>query len=219
MRPRTLLLSALLLATGSVAAAARPLLPLPMLALQTRPGSIYDAGHGPLGLIADKTARRPGDLVTVVIDEVQDISNEEKTDLKKDSSLDYALNSFNVFPNAFDPLPDISATRSEDLVGESTQEKSGSFTARVTAMVVDALPNGNLVIQGRREIRVDDEVKLIEFSGVVRRYDVTAANTVQSELVADARVTYVGHGPITRNGQRRGFGAAFHDFLDWLWPF
>jgi flagellar L-ring protein precursor FlgH len=160
---------------------------------QSRPGSIYDPSRGPIGLVQDKTARRVGDLVTVIVFEEADISSEDSADSAKATSLNYELANFDI--------------------------KADAFEARVTAMVVDVLPNGNLVLNGRREIRVDKQTKLIEFSGVVRKYDVTSANTVSSSMVADARISYVGSGPSTNATQRRGIGAWIHDALDWLWPF
>ena len=66
-------------------------------------------------------------------------------------------------------------------------------------------------------IRIDGEVKVIEFSGIVRRYDITRTNTVQSELVADARVTYTGSGPLTRATNRTGLAAWLYNAIDWLW--
>ena len=101
----------------------------------------------------------------------------------------------------------------------SNVEKNGEFTARITAIVMDVLPNGNLVIKGRREIKVDSETKVIEFSGVVRRYDVRADNTILSELVADARVSYTGEGQLTDTTERRGLGGLIHRAIIWLWPF
>ena len=187
--------------------------------LQDRPGSIYTPDRGPIGLIADKTARRPGDLVTVIISEVQDISNEEQTDIAKSTNLNYELSTFNIDPDFFSVLPDLGATSSDQFSGQAQVNKRDTFEARLTAMVEDVLPNGNLVLAGRREIRVQNQTKLIEFSGVVRKYDVTAFNTVASELVADARISYVGDGPTTRATMRTGFGAKIHAFLDWLWPF
>ena len=136
---------------------------------------------GPIGMIADKTARRAGDLLTVVIAEAQDISNEESANLTKSTTLEYALDSFNIKPNAFNPLPDIEATSQDDFNGTANYEKKGTFSARITAIVMDVLPNGNLVIQGRREVRVDGEVKVLEFSGIVRRYDVSRTNSIESE--------------------------------------
>ncbi|QDU70082.1 flagellar basal body L-ring protein FlgH [Engelhardtia mirabilis] len=193
--------------------------PVDKVAAQVRPGSIYDVEHGPIDLIANKTARRVGDLVTVLISETQDVSNEESSGITKETALTYELLNLDVLPGAFDTLPSLDASSSSEFGGQATVSKRGTFEARLTAMVVDVLPNGNLVISGRREVRVDKEVKLIEFSGVVRKYDVSAANTVTSELVADARVAYTGNGPLTKASARNGFGAWVFDALDWLWPF
>lgn len=190
-----------------------------LAAAQTRPGSIYAVEHGPQGMIADKTARRPGDLLTVIISESQDLKNEETSTLNKQTSLNYGIDSFQLAPSLFDPLPDISASSSDTFNGTANYEKKGAFTARITAIVSDVLPNGNLVISGRREIRIDSETKLIEFSGIVRRFDVQANNTIQSELVAEARVSYTGDGPLTKSTNRYGVGALLHGAIAWLWPF
>ena len=192
----------------------------PAAAAQARPGSIYDVSRGPINLIADKTARRPGDLLTVLILETQNIKNEETSQLQRGTTLDYALNSFNIKPNAFGiPLPDIAATAQDDFNGRANYEKKGNFTARITAIVMDVLPNGNLIIKGRREIRIDNETKVIEFSGIVRRFDVMSDNTIASELVAEARVSYVGEGDLTTATNRGGFGGWIHKAIVWLWPF
>jgi flagellar L-ring protein precursor FlgH len=184
-----------------------------------RMGSIYNSRAAPLRTIANKTAHRTGDLVTVIISETQDIRNEEKSELSKESALNYQLLNFDIKPEAFDPLPAIATRKADEFTGDATYEKKGAFKARLTAIVMDTLPNGNLVIQGRREVRVDGEVKVLEFSGIVRRYDVSRTNTVESELVADARVTYTGSGPMTRATNRVGLSGWLHDAIDWLWPF
>lgn len=184
-----------------------------------RRGSIYDPGQGPVSPIADKTAHRVGDLLTVLIRENQDLRNEERSDLAKDSTLNYQLLDFSVKPDAFSNLPSIRTQKSDTFGGTANFEKSGEFEARLTAMVLDVLPNGNMVIEGRREIRIDQERKVLEFRGIVRRYDVMRNNTVESELVADAYVSYVGSGPMTSTGRRRGLSSLLYDALDWLWPF
>ncbi len=186
---------------------------------QARRGSIYEPSQGPFGLVANKTASRPGDLVTILISEVQNVQEEEKSDFKRQTDLSYALTSFDIKQDAFSVLPDLAAGSKDDFKGEAKQEKKGNFKARLTAVVVDALPNGNLVIRGRREIRVDLQVKTIEFSGIVRRYDITQMNTVESELVADAKVSYTGAGPATDSTNRVGLGGIIHSAIVWLWPF
>lgn len=189
------------------------------LAAQGRPGSIYDPDMGPMNMIADKTARRPGDLITVLIAENQAVKNEETSQLRKATTLDYRLDSFDINPDAFDPLPRLAASSKDDFNGTANYEKNGEFTARITAIVMDVLPNGNMVVKGRREIQIDDETKVIEFSGVVRRFDVKADNTITSELVADARVSYTGEGQLTDATSRRGLGNIIHRAIVWLWPF
>ncbi len=186
---------------------------------QAQVGSIYNPDRGPYGLIANKTAARPGDLVTVIISESQDLSNEESSDLSTTKDLDYELSTFNIKPGAFSTLPSLASGSSDTFSGSANYAKSGNFTARITAMVVDTLPNGNMVIAGRREIRIDNETKLIEFRGVVRRYDIKPDNTVESELVADARVSYTGSGPMTKATNRHGLGGFLHDAFVWIWPF
>ncbi len=206
-------------ATTSLLLLAALALPTSGLAAQARPGSIYDANRGPRGIIADKTAYQTGDILTVVIRETTEISNEDSGNLSRSSSLDYRLASFDLKPNLFGTLPNVSGSTASDFQGNASQERSGSFTARISVVVVDALPNGNLVISGRREIKVDQDTKLIEFTGIVRRYDIAANNTVSSELVANAEIIYRGNGPLTNHSGRRGVSRAVHGFLMWIWPF
>lgn len=195
-------------------------LALATLALgQARPGSIYDANNPPGNLIAAKIAFKRGDIVTVLVSENQNVRNQEASDLSKATNLDYKLTSFALKPNAFSTLPRVAADSTDSFTGAARYEKSGAFTARLAAIVVDVLPNGNLVISGRREIRIDQETKLIEFSGIVRRYDIAADNTVTSEFVANANVVYRGSGPLTQHTNRWGLGKWLHDAISWLWPF
>lgn len=186
---------------------------------QDRTGSIYRPDRGPQSPIANKTARRKGDLITVVIQENQDVSNQETSNIKRETSLDYALTNLDIAPNAFDPLPSINGSSADELNGTANYAKKGVFTARVTAIVVDTLPNGNLVISGRREIRIDQEVKVLEISGIIRRYDILPDNTVESEKVASAQVSYSGSGPLTDATNRFGLGKFIVKVLRWVWPF
>ncbi|MFN0007798.1 MAG: flagellar basal body L-ring protein FlgH [Planctomycetota bacterium] len=186
---------------------------------QARRGSIYDLSHGSVSPVASKLAAKVGDLVTVVISETQDLKNEESSDISKSTALDYQIRNLDIAPNAFNPLPRLSTSSEDAFNGAANYTKKGKFTARLTAVVVDVLPNGNLVIGGRREIRIDKETKLLEFCGIVRGFDIKADNSVASEMVANARVSYEGRGPLTNGTNRRGVGGWVHDALDWLWPF
>ena len=99
-------------------------------------------------------------------------------------------------------------TRRRDTVGRNV----GRFRAGKHAAP-------RLVIEGRREIRIDNETKVIEFKGIVRRFDVSAMNTIESELVAEAHVSYIGTGNLTNATNRHGLGGWIHKALVWLWPF
>jgi flagellar L-ring protein precursor FlgH len=192
---------------------------VPFCLPQDRPGSIYKPDRGPVSMIQDKIATRPGDIVTVVISESQVLKNEESTDLSRATNLNYKLNLFDLKPNAFSTLPKVDADSTDGFVGSGSYQKTGEFTARLAAVVVDVLPNGNMVVSGRREIRIEDDTKLIEFTGIVRRFDIKADNTVASELVANATVTYRGSGPLSEHTKRYGIGGMIHRAIAWLWPF
>lgn len=191
---------------------------LPCLA-QGRPGSIYNPMRGPQSAISDKTARKPGDLVTIIISEEQVVNNQETSTLTKSTSLDYHLTNFDLKPNVFSTLPGLTAASQDDFTGTANYRKNGTFEARITAIVMDVLPNGNMVLKGRREIRVDKETKLIEFSGMIRSYDVLPNNTIASELVAEAKISYQGRGALTDGTNRTGIGSVVHAFISWIWPF
>jgi len=205
--------------TNALASLALLALAAPALA-QGRPGSTYDPDRSPGSPTSAKIAMHKGDIVTVLIAESQNVRNQEASDLSKATNLNYKVNLFDLKPEMFSQLPTVvDADSTDGFVGQAKYEKSGAFTARLAAIVVDTLPNGNLVVSGRREIKIDGETKLIEFSGIVRRYDITAANTVASELVANATVVYKGSGPLTDSTNRRGLGKWIHDLFSWLWPF
>jgi len=186
---------------------------------QVRRGSIYSVAGGPVSPTASKVAYKVGDLVTIVVSETSNLKNEEKSDITKSSSVDWRVQNFDVAPNAFSVLPRLAAASDDEFNGAANYEKKGAFSARLTATVVDVLPNGNLVLQGRREINIDRETKVLEFGGVVRRYDLRGDNSIASERVANARITYAGTGPLTNGTNRHGLGGFVHDTLDWLWPF
>jgi flagellar L-ring protein precursor FlgH len=105
-----------------------------------------------------------------------------------------------------------------DIAGEAEHEGKGSIdrsdrlTAQIPARVVKVLDNGNLVIEGRRAVLVNDETQTATISGVVRPQDITGANTVLSSQIADAEVQVVGSGVLSE-AQRPGI---LYRLLDWL---
>ncbi|MCA8922025.1 MAG: flagellar basal body L-ring protein FlgH [Planctomycetes bacterium] len=171
-------------------------------------------------LIADPIARTRGDVVTILIRENQTASHREDTRLEQKTGAKLQLESLSGFPTAFRqglPGGEVSSGRTFD--AESEYDKQGRLEARVTCMIVDVYPNGNLVVEGGREIRIDDELKVLRVSGIVRPLDILPGNTVLSENLAEARVSYEGTGPLTRNGQRGAVGKVVDYLWHNLWPF
>ena len=107
---------------------------------QRRAGSIYNPEQGPFVLVGDRTARRPGDLVTIVISENQDVRNEESSDLSTQKGLAYQLSAFDLKPNMFSTLPTLQSGTEDVFHGSANYEKTGTFSARMTAVVIDKLP-------------------------------------------------------------------------------
>ena len=177
--------------------------------------SIWQQSTQRRAIFADSTARRIGDLLTIQIQESQVIQNNESTSLARESSLDAAITDFNLKPNTFNTLPSASTTSSTEFDGSATYNKNGTFQTSLTVMVIDVLPNGNLVIEGSRDITMDREHKRIRISGIVRPRDISTLNTVSSMKVAQARISYEGTGPLTQATNRNWFDT----LLDFLWPF
>lgn len=99
--------------------------------------------------------------------------------------------------------------------GKGTSDREGHVSAYITAMVVKVLPNGNLYINGKREIKVNNELQYITISGIIRPEDISTSNEVASTFVADARVAYSGVGVVSDKQIPGWLGR----ILDHIWPF
>jgi len=148
--------------------------------------------------IEDNRATRDGDLLTIIVRESHKVELDESMSRNRAGSLDVALSNFDVKKDAFTTMPSVKGTSSRTFTGTADYEKEGTFEARITVRVVDVLPNGVLVVAGKRTVVTDGEEKTLRLAGLVRPADVTASNTVLSEQVADARISFKGHGTITR---------------------
>jgi flagellar L-ring protein precursor FlgH len=179
--------------------------------------------HGTIFL--DYKARLIGDVVIVRIVESSSARNSNNTSTNRTTSYDaniaaflglpvnFGINNFLNSGNAFDPT--ISASTNNSFSGQGSIQRSDSISATIAARVVEILPSGNLVIEGQREIIVDQEKQTITIRGIVRQKDIDASNTVASTAIADAQIRYFGNGVLT-DANRKGWLATF---FDWVWPF
>lgn len=142
-------------------------------------------------IFADLTARNVGDLVTIIIVERTQASQSAQVSTGKDSSVEFGPG---VGILDFIPLAKAGAKDGRKSSGQNVQ--GGSLSAKMTSQVVEVLPNGNLVIEGRQTITVNREDQEIVVRGVVRPSDIAPDNTILSTYVSDASISYQGSGSL-----------------------
>jgi len=162
-------------------------------------GSIWAKAHHPKPLYADDTASRVGDVLTIVIEEHSVIENESGRKLEKSSSRSASVSGnmdlLKVLDRATGKLfsiPDLSLdTEAENkFEGDTEYDSDRKITDEISATVTDVLPNRNLVIVGSRQRRVAGETEVVQVSGIVRPSDITFANTVSSDRMADFKLVF-----------------------------
>lgn len=189
------------------------------------PGSIWPGESSRNALFQDLRARNVGDIVTIEITEKTSAIKEASTSTSRKSSSDIAVT--NVlglplsvrYPNFISKSrsfsPEISESYDTSFDGEGTTKRSGELSAVISARVVQILPNGNLVLEGKKDIMVNNELQFIVISGIARPEDINDANMVASTALSDGRIEYSGNGVIA-DEQRPGW---LRRILDNVWPF
>jgi flagellar L-ring protein precursor FlgH len=178
-------------------------------------GSIWaKRGKNMRALYADDVAHQIGDILTIKITEDSKVDNKAKRDLKKETD---RSTTFNGDVGGFVDLGEfgLSAKSGNKLNSVADYKDERSFEDLITVVVIDVLPNGNLVIMGTRSRNIAGDIQTIEVSGIVRPSDIAFDNTVKSEQVADFRIVSKNTGvadPYTRPGW---LGRIF----DIIWPF
>lgn len=183
-------------------------------------GSIWQASSG--SLTEDMKARRRGDILTIVITETASASKEAKTDTSRGSTVNAGIPNFmglekvGLLKNNIGDLSKlISANVDSSYKGSGSTSRAENLKATMTARVVEVLPNGNMMIEGRRNIKVNNEDQEIVLEGVVRPRDIGADNVVNSIYIADAKISYFGRGIIS-DRQSPGW---LMNIVDKVWPF
>ncbi len=159
----------------------------------------------------DQRAARVGDILRVKIKLKDKAELKDETERKRDST--DSLGAANVFglegrifrglPGTADPENLIGITSGTNSKGTGNVKREETIETQVAALVTQVLPNGNLVIDGKQEIRVNFELREVSVKGVVRREDINSDNTIDSEQIAEARIIYGGRGQLTDVQQPR----------------
>jgi flagellar L-ring protein precursor FlgH len=179
--------------------------------------------QGSRTFLRDQRAASVGDLVTVLvsIQDEADMANstnrnrENKESMGIPNLLGLESSFGRLFPAGFDPSKAVSASSSSDVNGEGTLKRSEQINLRVAATVSQVLPNGNLVVVGRQQVRVNQELRDLQVGGIIRPQDIGSDNTVKHDRLAEARIAYGGRGTIS-DVQRPRYG---QELLDIILPF
>ncbi|MFZ2090072.1 MAG: flagellar basal body L-ring protein FlgH [Desulfobaccales bacterium] len=185
-------------------------------------GSLW-TGRQANGLVADSRATNIGDLVTISITETAKASEIANTNTSRDSGVKVGINSLFGISLPMKAFSDKEAnvdTALEGTVGNVSQgqgktERQSSFTSYLTTRVIQVLPNQNLMIQGQRHLRINNETEVVTLTGIVRPQDIDRNNIVPSTKVAEPRLMISGIGVVSDKQKVGWFQRAF----DHVWPF
>jgi len=173
-------------------------------------------------LYVDTRARRPGDIVTVVIVENTGIARSDQRNLHRNSdgggAMTFKGDTVGTGKGAeraakADFNLDVNAHR--DFQGNSAYNINHAFADTITCTLVAMQPNGNLVIEGFRQRVITREVRTLRLSGVIRPLDIAFDNTIPSTLVANSQIQYLGRG-VETDFTNQGW---FTRILNRVWPF
>jgi flagellar L-ring protein precursor FlgH len=185
-------------------------------------GSLWVEQGGLSEMFINQKARRIGDIVTIKIVETASATNQASTATDRKNDMSIGLTSFFGLENKytptssfFNPFSSLSSGYDSEFEGAGATKRSGALEAFVTARIVQQLPNGNMIIEGNREVRVNNENQIITLTGMVRPRDISSDNIVLSTYIADARISYSGSG-IVNDRQKPGW---LSRILDVIWPF
>lgn len=195
-------------------------LPMPTpLPTERNPNSLWRTGAK--AFFKDQRAAKVGDILTI------NISISDQAKLSNESKRSRANTEKAGMPNLFglegdtlnrilpagasaSSLVNLSSDTNND--GKGSVDRNEKIELKVAALVTQTLPNGNLVIQGHQEVRVNYELRDLQIHGVIRPEDITAQNTISYEKIAEARISYGGRGQISDVQQPR-YGQQLYDII------
>ena len=183
--------------------------------------SLWKRGSG--GFFADQRATQVGDILTVLIDINDNASLTNSTDRERSGATEFDRPNFfglenklsSILPGGSTTDPLVSAGSTTTASGTGTISRNETVSLKVAALVVQMLPNGNMVVAGKQEVKVNQELRELRVAGIIRPEDINMDNSIPYEKIAEARITYGGDGVISRQ-QQRSYG---EDVVDIVLPY
>ena len=195
--------------------------PVPMPAA---PPAMHEANSlwtsGSRSFFHDPRASHIGDLLTVDISIADAAKISDTTKRSRANSDNAGLTNFfglegplaAALPSGANPASLVKMGSDTSNVGAGSVDRSENINLTLAAIVTQVLPNGNMVIRGHQQVRVNNELRDLQISGIVRTEDITSSNTISLSQIAEARIAYGGNGQITDVQQPR-YGEQLYDIL------
>jgi flagellar L-ring protein precursor FlgH len=197
--------------------------PMPPKYVEAKEKESY-AGEGSLWadratLYEDRRARRLNDIVTILISETTNASKKATTNNSSASTVNDSITNLMGIPAnqmlTKNLQAGIQGNGNTAFAGEGDTASATTFTDTISAKVIEVLPNGNLVLESRKERIINNDKEIIVIRGIIRPEDISPTNTISSGQVADAKIYLVGDG-VLADKQSQGW---LVKVLDQVWPF
>jgi flagellar L-ring protein precursor FlgH len=158
-------------------------------------GAVWDGSSN--DLFSDPRARKIGDVVTVAIsiNDKATFGNATARSLENKEIQNYDAK-LGINTTTYEFNPQLNATSTASSNGQGTIDRSEKIQLSIAAVVTDVLPNGNLILSGSQEVRVNFELRLLNVAGIVRPRDISRDNTIAYDKIAEARISYGGRGRV-----------------------
>ena len=179
--------------------------------------------QGSRTFLRDQRAAAIGDIVTVLVSVQDEAQLQNRTQASRNGETSASVNSLlgleasarRVLPRAVNPANLANTQSTNTLDGNGSVRRTEQINLRLAATIAQILPNGNMVVVGKQEVRVNNELRELSVQGVLRPQDIGSDNTVRHDRLAEARITYGGRG-IVSDVQRPRYG---QELLDIILPF
>ena len=193
----------------------------PVIVANTAPNSLWQPARQTF--FKDQRAHQVGDILTVLIDIEDEADMKNKTERTRSGGekvgvpnlLGFESKLGKILPDAVNPDALVGINTDSTSTGDGKIKREETISLKLAAMVTQVLPNGNFVIQGRQEVRVNFELRELTIRGVVRPEDIVNTNSISYDKIAEARISYGGKGT-TSDVQQPRYG---QQFVDAVFPF